>query len=345
MRKCEEIRELMSLYLDDMLDENTIKDIKKHIESCEECRVELNTLRKIINIVRTIEEEDLPVDYSSNLHEKLLEEKRRIDLEKRKKAWYKNWRIYSAVAAAFLIVVLFKANIFGLTQDFYVGNTRMESADTAAPVEDKLQTEAQLEKSTNQKELKKDEEPKMGIMSEDLETIEEGNNESTYDLKVTRESHDQKMDRSLQDNGSSARTNEIKSHKVIVKCNPNKLDRVLLELENNPNLTYVLDYYLNNQIVIIDLLKSDYEKFIGFLNDIDAVNDISVNMKDMSNQYEEYLLEYEKLRDKASKLESNGNLSELDKVKEEIDKLENKINTIQYYSDKTVVQLDAGLAE
>ena len=49
--KCNEIREKLSLYLDDELNEDEKKLIDEHLESCHECKKEFEEYKKIISIL------------------------------------------------------------------------------------------------------------------------------------------------------------------------------------------------------------------------------------------------------------------------------------------------------
>lgn len=64
---CSDVQELLSEYLDGMLDSNLNEKIKKHIDACDTCRREYELLKKIVHECNNICDEDLP----DGFHEKL----------------------------------------------------------------------------------------------------------------------------------------------------------------------------------------------------------------------------------------------------------------------------------
>ncbi|TYB31182.1 MAG: hypothetical protein FXF47_05385 [Candidatus Mcinerneyibacterium aminivorans] len=101
--KCEGKYEIISLYLDDMLDEKTRKDFEKHLKKCNQCANILKDYRSIHEGLRTIYKED-NVDVRYDVTEKI---------------YTKQKRIQRAVQVA--SVVLF------LTIGFFIGSSQMTS--------------------------------------------------------------------------------------------------------------------------------------------------------------------------------------------------------------------------
>lgn len=73
MKKCEEIMELISLYIDDDLNETEKHQFEEHINSCIKCREELDLQMEIINLCQDMEEVELPEDFNRQLNQKLVE--------------------------------------------------------------------------------------------------------------------------------------------------------------------------------------------------------------------------------------------------------------------------------
>lgn len=69
---CNEVRDLLSLYIDDELDENEKLLVEEHLQMCEECQKELEEYKKIIQALQEIPDEEPPLGYCKRLHEKLL---------------------------------------------------------------------------------------------------------------------------------------------------------------------------------------------------------------------------------------------------------------------------------
>lgn len=52
--ECDKVREWLSPYLDDELDSGERQRVASHLESCQSCREELDSLRKTVSLVRRI---------------------------------------------------------------------------------------------------------------------------------------------------------------------------------------------------------------------------------------------------------------------------------------------------
>jgi hypothetical protein len=108
MHACKDIKDLITKYLENEMENDERISFEKHIDSCESCKEELEDIKSMINLCSEIEDEELPEDFSSRLHDKLILEKEIQD--KSKKLIYNNkyFRIAVSIAAMFLIVLLVK---------------------------------------------------------------------------------------------------------------------------------------------------------------------------------------------------------------------------------------------
>jgi len=114
--KCNECRELLSLYIDQMLDESQTKEIEEHLSVCETCRKEYNELREMVDLLGQSEMIPIPDAFNFRLKKALKEEKQSMleagilgKLVKKKS----KWRMLTSVAAVFAVGVL----SFGLYKD------------------------------------------------------------------------------------------------------------------------------------------------------------------------------------------------------------------------------------
>lgn len=71
---CKECLDLISLYVDGLLVGKEADEVKKHIENCEECREEYETLMIIKESLNDIEMVELPENFNEELHERLVVE-------------------------------------------------------------------------------------------------------------------------------------------------------------------------------------------------------------------------------------------------------------------------------
>nr|WP_312579012.1 DUF4349 domain-containing protein [Sedimentibacter sp.] len=97
---CNEIKEMLSLYIDDELDNKNKKIVEEHVENCEDCRNELEQYKKMIYMLQNLIEEEPPKGYCKRLHEKLLKTKQQKKISARSR-----WIKYGSIAAAFVLVV------------------------------------------------------------------------------------------------------------------------------------------------------------------------------------------------------------------------------------------------
>ena len=70
---CEEVRELLSSYIDGELDPNTRDALETHIKSCRECEAELAGLRHTVEMLKSLEEVEVPETFRASLMEKVRE--------------------------------------------------------------------------------------------------------------------------------------------------------------------------------------------------------------------------------------------------------------------------------
>jgi hypothetical protein len=65
--KCKDVLELINSYIDDELDAIERESIESHLETCDSCRMQSETLRSTIAAIQSLDEFDVPADLSSAL--------------------------------------------------------------------------------------------------------------------------------------------------------------------------------------------------------------------------------------------------------------------------------------
>jgi anti-sigma factor (TIGR02949 family) len=71
-QNCESLLGSLSEYIDGGLSPELCREIEKHLEGCENCRIVLNTTRRTIDLVHTpVEKPDLPDDVRTRLFKRL----------------------------------------------------------------------------------------------------------------------------------------------------------------------------------------------------------------------------------------------------------------------------------
>lgn len=71
-RNCESLLGSLSEYIDGGLNPELCHEIEKHLESCENCRIVLNTTKRTIDLVHApVEKPDLPEEVRERLFKRL----------------------------------------------------------------------------------------------------------------------------------------------------------------------------------------------------------------------------------------------------------------------------------
>lgn len=108
---CQEIRELLSPYCDNMLEEALRIQLEQHLQHCEQCRQELEELKFVITLMQGSTELLAPADFSGRIAERLASltpEQGKLNQtieEGRVKTWFRTWGRVAAVAAILLVAV------------------------------------------------------------------------------------------------------------------------------------------------------------------------------------------------------------------------------------------------
>lgn len=107
LKSCNEVKELFSDYIDNEIDEKDRKNLEEHVEACMDCKNELEYLKKIVNAVGSLDEVELPGDFKETLHEKLVNQKHKME-NKNRLLFINNryFKAFSSVAAAILVIFM-----------------------------------------------------------------------------------------------------------------------------------------------------------------------------------------------------------------------------------------------
>lgn len=76
--KCEQIKRLLSPYVDGMVDDKEKELVEAHIVICTECRQQVDDYRRIGSMMQQLEPPSLPVDFAANLNRRVLDEQNKI---------------------------------------------------------------------------------------------------------------------------------------------------------------------------------------------------------------------------------------------------------------------------
>ena len=103
--KCETIRNMISSYIDKDLNDIEKTELGKHLTECEQCREEYESMLDIIAVCGNLEEVELPQNFRTELHQRLVE-------DKKKKNFFgsflgnKNMKMATGLVAAALVIAI-----------------------------------------------------------------------------------------------------------------------------------------------------------------------------------------------------------------------------------------------
>lgn len=150
MKNCEEVRELLSFYLDNELHENDRKQIVKHLEDCDACKTELDLLKNVIEVIGETEEVEMPADFGQKLHERLEDAHNKSNFVK----WTNKGNIFkwasTMVAGFVLLFAVVNSSYFNQLANnpkvAYVNDTRLDMVGKQA-----MGNEVQKQKAAEEK--------------------------------------------------------------------------------------------------------------------------------------------------------------------------------------------------
>jgi predicted anti-sigma-YlaC factor YlaD len=76
--KCDKTREMLSLYIDKMLDDNLKKEIEEHISTCNLCKKEYDDIMEIVTHLNEVEMVSVPKSFEHRLKNALQHERSKI---------------------------------------------------------------------------------------------------------------------------------------------------------------------------------------------------------------------------------------------------------------------------
>ena len=78
--RCRQVVDKISEYLDGGLDPALVRELERHLEHCEDCRVVVDTTRKTIDVFSHTEPAPLPNDVSERLNQMFTQKFRKGEL-------------------------------------------------------------------------------------------------------------------------------------------------------------------------------------------------------------------------------------------------------------------------
>ncbi|WMJ78944.1 MULTISPECIES: DUF4349 domain-containing protein [unclassified Sedimentibacter] len=351
---CNEVRDNLSLYIDNELSEEEKKLMDEHLDNCPECRSELEDYRKLIQMLNELPDEEPPAGYCDRLHKKLMkaasediEATKTSDIQEvySKRSGKFKWMKYGSLAAAFVLVLL----VYSLNNARMGKSSNEMSYDTAeAPSE---MPQEYIEESGTAPESATEEQyfiadtnnlKAAGVRGEENDSID--SNQSALTAESNRE---MKIIKSaslyLQTKDYNEFFNEINT----------KISSMGGFIENN--ITEVYQVYEDKKLMRgnlkVRIPQEDFYELVSYLEENSDVKRKSISEKDATKEYYEkdnkvknLEIQEQHLRDlfeKASTVEEMLKIeNELRRVRTEIDALNVSLADIDDRASMSTIDLD-----
>lgn len=153
MNNCNEIKDLLSFYLEGQLHENERKQVVSHLESCVDCKKELEQLSILLEGIKDVEQLELPEDFNQKLHDKLIN----TDQGEHKRFYTFTWA--SGLVACFLLLIFsINGGYFNLFNQplttAYVNDKKLEIVDNTQIVGNSEKDTISVMKNTDNSQAK-----------------------------------------------------------------------------------------------------------------------------------------------------------------------------------------------
>lgn len=135
---CKDACLLLSLYIDDMLSDEEMTQMREHLEKCDNCRNEYTLLKGIMDKSTNLECPELSSAFESRLHKKLLDEVELIKNgeEEKKQVVFpvRKFRIYPYVAACAAVIAISVLAFGNLPDsDSFITETKHDVIESVMP--------------------------------------------------------------------------------------------------------------------------------------------------------------------------------------------------------------------
>ncbi|MGI6778700.1 MAG: zf-HC2 domain-containing protein [Acetivibrionales bacterium] len=155
MKNCNEIMDMITLYIDNRLGKDERNEFEEHLASCRYCKEEYEDTLEIVSLCRNIPELSLPEGFKNQLHEKLVQEKE-SSARKVTPLGKKYVKIFTALAAGLLLVFIMQGLFGNMVFDIHknTGREMLESDESGyAPSEADTKAASKVEEGSQEFEF------------------------------------------------------------------------------------------------------------------------------------------------------------------------------------------------
>ncbi len=353
---CKECRQKISLYLDNELTEEEKTEFENHVSECEDCRNELDKIKRIVKELNSIPMEELPEGYCKNLHMKLKEA--RPEEKKTKKRF--GIRKMSAIAAALIIVLMVPVAL----NSGKMGMQKNETLDSA-PAEYSMEfaEEPSEPRAPDMEYGATDSNMAKSYDDGDYATTDEREGNAEYDDKVAVTSNEGYRDRELKivKNGYvSIETEDYDLFISEIKGKVNFYGGYIEAFETYSNNYYYYDYEkgeninLKNGYMTVRVPQEMFNEAYGFITeegDLVEVTSERTNETDMTKSYYDTESKVVNLEAQETRLREllvmAENIPEIMQIENELTRVRNQIDgyrlnlsDIDYRSSMSTIHIE-----
>lgn len=136
---CDHIREWISFYIDDVLDDELNDQVINHIAACPDCKAFYDDLLSITSRMKNIEEVKVPEGLDERIIQTVFAERQTVEITPaaRSKSWKKRYKRLSAMAAIF-VVGIFAATMYN-NSDKIIDSARYKEDKNAQNISQSLE--------------------------------------------------------------------------------------------------------------------------------------------------------------------------------------------------------------
>jgi len=358
--KCDDARLQMNSAIDGEISQDNLSKLNDHLDHCEQCTVEYEELKYLKELMGEIEMKELPKEFESELHLKLIEERRlnQNNKEKVKKPspmrkvinMFKGHGNYVVAAAAIALIVLLSNNPLKIA-GYQTFNSKSESSPMYVTTEMATEDSAMAYPA----EAPAPEMAKFGATgARSADTSEMGNAGfavQTTTASTVESSPGYRKDRMIIKSGNI--NIEIVNYDDVVSELKQKVIEWggYIENESTSKQGYNLETDLKNGSLIIRIPNDKFEDMMGLLKGYGNViydniyaNDVTKEYRDTAQEVENFKLTEERFRELLKTATDMKDVlaieNELTRIRSQINQYERQLKDWEVLVDLSSISVD-----
>lgn len=329
---CDDIKENITLYIDNELEADEMILIKNHIEHCDSCKKEYEEYKKLIDILHNLTDEEPPKGYCKRLHEKLLKTK----LQEKSSFRFKLMK-YGSIAAAFVLVIS-AVYVASLGNGLRGGMSKNQNYDMAPAEAPSTAEESKSESYAGNENNKIAEITADDNRSADFQIMAQAKVADTREMKIIK---------------AGSIITQTESYDLFIKDLIAKVEFLGGYIEQND--TNVRNVYGDRELkygnIKIRVPQDKFYEFVTFLEENSKINqknitetDVTKEYYDKDNQIKNLEIQENQLRELFGKAQTVQDMlqieNELRRIRTEIDSLNMSLSDIDDRASMSTVTIE-----